>query len=729
MQNKIRKDIKWFTAIFILMVMIISMMPSITLAGETGEEPIPVTINRYDGGESVVEIPEFVTSSCGFELEGGQEGRVVAIGNNAFGFKGLTGVTIPDSVNSIEMNAFIMNNLTKVTIPDSVNNIGESAFAFNFLDEVILPDGITSIERSVFQSNSLTEVTIPNSVTNIGNSAFMGNYLIDVDIPNNVKSIGDCAFQDNSLSSITIPDSVTSIGQSAFSWNDITEVTLGSNVALGKDAIDNDFNNAYEGYNFEKGSYKKFETGWKKLSTFPVTITGYNGTDKRLTIPKNITKDSNPEFDTSPEIAEIGETGEIVKIGDNAFASMEDIYSIKLGDNLEIGENVADGNNFKTAYENAGSAKGTYYKYSGWTTNVPPLGFTVKDYPTEPTNQDITVEVFVIHGEIDGPDSHTFTENGKVIFYATNHAEQRIGYEVEVTNIDKVSPEAPTLKVEDGQLMVVPGKDNADESPHILVRIDRQDWVGSVDELGLLHGEYFIQAKTVDNAGNESEIASTTINIANQQLQEIVDTLDKINIDNISKNKLDELQVLINDLPKGKEKEEANSKLNNLKALLNAIEAIEKYHHHKSDSSFREAELAIEVLEDSPSKTILLEQLTIADDVEDSTDKNNVEDSTDKEQGEEIEQDSEELLEKTIPTQSLEVSQEKEALAKQDISGEVVEGKENFDKTEENEKPKDETQAKVVDTQATNPLMYLIVGILIIAAGILFYFKRKGKKA
>ncbi len=83
--------------------------------------------------------------------------------------------------------------LTSVTIPDSVTSIGEYAFA-----------GCTG----------LTSVTIGNSVTSIGISAFHDcTGLTSVTIPNSVTSIGYCAFYGcNGLTSVTIGNSVTSIG-------------------------------------------------------------------------------------------------------------------------------------------------------------------------------------------------------------------------------------------------------------------------------------------------------------------------------------------------------------------------------------------------------------------------------------------------------------------------------------------------------------------------------------
>ncbi|GHU93078.1 hypothetical protein FACS189479_03790 [Spirochaetia bacterium] len=207
------------------------------------------TITRYKGSEKNVTIPS----------------RFTAIGNRAFGSRGLTSVIIPNSITSIGENAFSNNQLTSVVIPNSITSIGENAFSNNQLTSVVIPNSVTSIGDSVFQHNQLTSVVIPNSVTSIGENAFSNNQLTSVVIPNSVTSIGVLAFFNNRLTSVVIPNGVTSIGEGAFQYNpSFTSITIGENVALGNLGFPDNFVRFYESQRKRAGTYTWDGKKWSR---------------------------------------------------------------------------------------------------------------------------------------------------------------------------------------------------------------------------------------------------------------------------------------------------------------------------------------------------------------------------------------------------------------------------------------------------------------------------------
>jgi len=170
---------------------------------------------------------------------------VKKIKENAFYYcKELTSVTIPSSTDTIGPGAFSKClTLYQIKIPKSVRFIGYGAFEFCGITSITLPDSIKSInEYTFFECPGLKSIVIPDAVLHIGSHAFYRcislksvlfqnsrdtlisndafsycNSLQSFIIPNKVKRIGNAAFYNCcSLSSITIPASVSIIENMAF---------------------------------------------------------------------------------------------------------------------------------------------------------------------------------------------------------------------------------------------------------------------------------------------------------------------------------------------------------------------------------------------------------------------------------------------------------------------------------------------------------------------------------
>jgi len=197
------------------------------------------------------------------------------IGDQAFQNKGLTSVTIPDSVTTVGRYAFSYNQLAEVNIPDSVTTIGYGAFAENQLTSLILGNSVTTIGGHAFYNNQLTSVNIPDSVTSIGGVhyddgyVFANNLLTSLTLGNSVTIVGYAAFENNKLAEVTIPDGVT-ISNDAFKDNTLTSVTIGISVYI----IDSDsttmgtnggFLTAYSSEG--NGTYNYTGSAWVKQSS------------------------------------------------------------------------------------------------------------------------------------------------------------------------------------------------------------------------------------------------------------------------------------------------------------------------------------------------------------------------------------------------------------------------------------------------------------------------------
>ena len=132
---------------------------------------------------------------------------------------GLTSITIPSSVTSIDSAAFYRcSGLKYVAIP------GHISFKDNFdttsnIDTVVIADGATTIPSSSFsECSKIKYISIPNSVTSIGQRAFEGcSGLTSITLPNGITKIENGTFKNcTSLTSVNLPSGLDSIGRNNY---------------------------------------------------------------------------------------------------------------------------------------------------------------------------------------------------------------------------------------------------------------------------------------------------------------------------------------------------------------------------------------------------------------------------------------------------------------------------------------------------------------------------------
>jgi len=167
---------------------------------------------------------------------------VTALPESVFSRTGITSITIPPQIASIEISAFdVVNNLetvyfNAVNCADFAPMLSHPPFHSTrapALKTVVIGNTVRRIPNSIFNGSiTITTLTFGSSVTEIGDRSFRGcTGLTSIVIPNSVNTIGPFAFENcTNVTSITLGNEVSVIRQEAFTGTRITEITIPENI-------------------------------------------------------------------------------------------------------------------------------------------------------------------------------------------------------------------------------------------------------------------------------------------------------------------------------------------------------------------------------------------------------------------------------------------------------------------------------------------------------------------
>lgn len=361
------------------------------------------TLTKYNGSAKTVTIPSGVTKigdSAFYQNETVQQitipEGVTEIGKNAFsGCPDLHSVKLPNTVTTIGFGAFGDSALRSITIPSSVTHFENGIFSNCYmLSDAVISDGVTEIGVGMFWNcPDLSTITIPASVTSIGGEAFdfctkmtihgaAGSYAetyakahqipfvadlpsvtsdktVSVDSDFDVED-GLLYFYRGTASKVVIPKTVTKISSGAFIRCDfIKELTIPASVKeIGTSCFYDCKNlttvNIPSGLT-NIGEYAFWDTPWlKSLGDFAVVngiLLAYQGTNKDITIPENVTSIGNAVFN-GYSLNSVTLSKNTRHIGNGAFADCQNLTNITIPVSVtSIGrEAFVASNNLKDVY-------------------------------------------------------------------------------------------------------------------------------------------------------------------------------------------------------------------------------------------------------------------------------------------------------------------------------------------------------------------------------------------
>ncbi len=319
-------------------------------------EQIPSGLCSELKGLTSITIPESVTSivrgtfaGCTSLTSVAWNARACSSGGSLFNDSKstITTFTFGDQVEQIPDSLCEgLSGLTTITLPESLTSIGESAFeGCTGLTTITLPESLTSIGNSAFEECSgLTTITLPESLTSIGDLAFrLCSGLTAITLPESLTSIGSGAFWScTGLTSITIPESLTSIGYGAFTnCTSLTSVTWNARVCSSNGSYL--FLNSWGDFVNNDTKITTFTFG-NKVEQIPSGLCSELKGLTSITIPESVTSIVRGTFAGCTSLTSVAWNARACSSGGSIFSSNSTITTFTFGDQVEqIPDSLCEG--------------------------------------------------------------------------------------------------------------------------------------------------------------------------------------------------------------------------------------------------------------------------------------------------------------------------------------------------------------------------------------------------
>lgn len=143
----------------------------------------------------------------------------------------LRGISLPDSIRTIEQCAFYNSGIKNIHLPEDLRQIGNGAFGSSGIKSIVVPDRVTKLGRGAFnRCYELTDVTLPESITTIPRYAFIDcGKLKTVNAPN-ITVVCDSAFCNCEMLTAFDFSQIKELGSTSFAGTGIRKAVLSNKL-------------------------------------------------------------------------------------------------------------------------------------------------------------------------------------------------------------------------------------------------------------------------------------------------------------------------------------------------------------------------------------------------------------------------------------------------------------------------------------------------------------------
>lgn len=212
--------------------------------------PFSFTYAQYTLTDDDVVVTDGIITHCSYDFSNTDiiipptlDGQTVkGIGSlwswfsGVFDSKGITSVSLPNTLTYIGDNTFNNNPISNIDFSNCTEllSIGYYAFYACQLESVNLTPcaNLKIIGKYSFAHNSITSLSVENctQIDSIDGNAFSNNNITSLDLSScsTLKKLGNYAFYNNSLANVSLPNSIIKLGEAVFNNNQITMLNSNS---------------------------------------------------------------------------------------------------------------------------------------------------------------------------------------------------------------------------------------------------------------------------------------------------------------------------------------------------------------------------------------------------------------------------------------------------------------------------------------------------------------------